>query len=688
MTDGATGAVNSVSSLSISFSVTDTRYTSLLVSANAAGDNSTFSDSSSSGHTITASGDPTQGSFSPYRKGGYSSDFGGNGYLTVTNPTAIGAGDFTIDFWYRPRDASGGWQVIASTAYNATGSFRIYKYNGTRNFTLYFGPSIVLHSTGNGFTNGEWAYAAFVRSGSGSNNVKCYVNGILQGVGSSTETLDNAAMTIGAGASGALDYNGEIRDFRISTSALYTTASTTTGTDVFSSTLPTSSLPNVSSTILNTCNLPYFADTSASPRTITSTGDAKTMPSGPYDYSEVSTSDSGSIEFDGSGDALTLASGSITAPAGNFNLQFWVRPTSNSSNISIYDSAWVNGGICIYYHSSQTYYVFLGASSVTLNGVGGDAPVNSWHHLCVTRNGGTTKLYVNGKEIATSSTAVTFAQAAFDATTIGMRHQTSNRQYFNGLVSDLKFDSSNAIAGEFTPPTQPLSSSGADFHLKGQGAKVFDKSQGGNLVLNSAVGVQSTSASTPAQINSGLFANTFITDCSSATKYITAPDNGGLDGAFTIETYMYITGSLTDSGYKGIIGSNPSTGGSGYMAIVTNGTSIDFYAGPGAGHAEPIWTSLTIPTNTWFHFAIQRSATNYFSLYINGTKQTTGNSLATGGTAASGTVFGSNLDDLYYITRWHSDGYSLSTYLQDFRITDGLERYTINFTPHNHPHEG
>jgi hypothetical protein len=268
-----------------------------------------------------------------------------------------------------------------------------------------------------------------------------------------------------------------------------------------------------------------------------------------------------------------------------------------------------------------------------------------------------------------------------------MRHTTSNRQYFNGLVSDLKFDSSNAITGEFTPPTEPLSSSGADVHLKGQGAKVFDKSQTGNIGLSSAVGVQATSSSTPAQINSGDFANTYITDCSSATKYVTAPDNGGLAGAFTIETYMYITQSFSGVSYAGIIGSNPSAGGAGYLAIVGNGTSIDFYCGAGTG-AEPIWTSLTIPQNSWFHFAVQRSATNYFSLYLNGVKQTSGNNEAKGITAKAGIVFDNNVDDLYYITRWHSPGYSLSAYLQDFRITDGLERYTTNFTPHTAPLKG
>ena len=37
--------------------------------------------------------------------------------------------------------------------------------------------------------------------------------------------------------------------------------------------------------------------------------------------------------------------------------------------------------------------------------------------------------------------------------------------------------------GEFTPPTAPLSSSGADMHIKGTDASIIDKSQGANLKL-------------------------------------------------------------------------------------------------------------------------------------------------------------------------------------------------------------
>ena len=687
VTDG-TNVTNKTHSFIIGFAIQNSRYNSLLMSANAAGTNSTFTDSNTqaTAKTITASGDTNQGSFSPYRLGGYSTDFGGNGYLTVTNPTAIGSGDFTIDFFYRPRDASGGWQVIASTAYSAAGSFRIYKYTGTRNFTLYFGSTVVFHATGNNFTNNEWAYAAFVRSGSASNNVKCYVNGILQGIGSSTVTLDNAAMTIGAGAGGALDYKGEIRDFRISQAALYTTASTTTGTDVFSTTLPTSTLQNVSSTILRTCNLPYFSDTSASPRTITSTGDAKTAPSGPYDYAEASVTDGGGVNFDGSGDYLSVAShADLGFGTGDFTLECFVL----ANNLAVGDERYVCDSVTnlfnihiadgrLRYRNSTT-----GSGSALFTTGFGTITTGGFHHLAISRQSGTTRLFRNGTQTASASDAHNYAQAALKIGSYG------NGGYaWQGIISDFRIVKGTSVyTSNFAPPTSPLEAvTNTKLLVSGQGAKIFDKSQVGNIGLNSAVGVQATSSSTPAQINSGDFANTYITDCSSATKYVTAPSNGGLDGAFTIETYLYITQSLNVS-YAGIIGSNPNAGGAGYMAIVGNGTSIDFYCGAGTG-AEPIWTSLTIPQNSWFHFAIQRSATNLFSLYINGTKQTSGNNQAKGITAKAGTVLGGNLNDLYYITRWHSDGYSLSAYLQDFRITDGLERYTSNFTPHTAPLKG
>ena len=79
VTDGINGAVNAVSAFTLSFSVTNSRYTALSVKATATGSNQTFDDASTSNHTITAGGNATASTFSPHRHGGYSAYFDGSG---------------------------------------------------------------------------------------------------------------------------------------------------------------------------------------------------------------------------------------------------------------------------------------------------------------------------------------------------------------------------------------------------------------------------------------------------------------------------------------------------------------------------------------------------------------------------------------------------------------------------------
>ena len=92
----------------MTFSVTNQKYTTALITtAGSAGtNNSNPTDSSSNSHTISRYGNTTQTSFSPYRHGGYSTYFDGNGdYLKVTDSAEhnFGTGDFSMEFSGGPK---------------------------------------------------------------------------------------------------------------------------------------------------------------------------------------------------------------------------------------------------------------------------------------------------------------------------------------------------------------------------------------------------------------------------------------------------------------------------------------------------------------------------------------------------------------------------------------------------------
>ncbi len=106
-TDGANGAVNTATSISLQFqvSVTNSRYTQLLVTAVDTSNNDII-DHSSNNHTVSLVGDPIANTFSPFRHGGYSMYFDGSGGDWVKSDThadfGFGTDDFTIECWYYP----------------------------------------------------------------------------------------------------------------------------------------------------------------------------------------------------------------------------------------------------------------------------------------------------------------------------------------------------------------------------------------------------------------------------------------------------------------------------------------------------------------------------------------------------------------------------------------------------------
>ena len=87
-------------------------------------------------------------------------------------------------------------------------------------------------------------------------------------------------------------------------------------------------------------------------------------------------------------------------------------------------------------------------------------------------------------------------------------------------------------------------------------------------------------------------------------------------------------------------------------------------------------TSLNNDGSTWYYFALVRS-NNSTRCYIDGSQ--VGNTI-TDNNDLTGTFLN--------IGGWYSTSYTYKGWLQDFRITKGLARYTSNFTPPTEPLKG
>ena len=170
--------------------------------------------------------------------------------IDASTDFAFGTGDFTIECWinFTHDDSDGYYKRVYMTdgpTGNASGNFQIAIAPSTGVVNLWENSSDLDVSGSTKVTKAGWVHIAAVRSGSGSNNLKLYVNGVQDAQTTYTTSISpnsgNPRPRIGAYAEnqgGSIP--GHVSNLRVSNEALYTSAFT----------VPTTELTKLSSTIL------------------------------------------------------------------------------------------------------------------------------------------------------------------------------------------------------------------------------------------------------------------------------------------------------------------------------------------------------------------------------------------------------------------------------------------------------
>jgi putative component of toxin-antitoxin plasmid stabilization module len=206
----------------------DDIYTKLLLHFDGADNSTTFTDEA--GKTVTPSGDAkistTQSKF-----GGASGYFDGNGdYLSTANAADWdwSTGNFTVDFWLYTAD-TGRAEIILDKSYytvGQNGGWRIYYDASGTNASINFISSDGQGThepvnTGNDITFNQWNHFAIVREGTGANQTKIYINGVMKGQGIQAKALGQGSSDIrigyGQGYMAGYDYlTGYVDELRVS----------------------------------------------------------------------------------------------------------------------------------------------------------------------------------------------------------------------------------------------------------------------------------------------------------------------------------------------------------------------------------------------------------------------------------------------------------------------------------------
>jgi len=178
---------------------------------------------------------------------------------------------------------------------------------------------------------------------------------------------------------------------------------------------------------------------------VTEAGDAQ-MDTGIFKYG------AGSLLFDGTGDYLAYDDSSLTVGDGDFTAEGWVYWSSIAANDSvIFDARDVNlsstGWVLNIRSPNKVIRFFTG--SVGYDGVTATT-VNTWHHVAVTREGTTLRIFLDGNLDATHTVTNNFTDGQVK---IGQGVYSSSD--WNGHMDDLRITKDVArYTANFTPPTR------------------------------------------------------------------------------------------------------------------------------------------------------------------------------------------------------------------------------------------
>ena len=174
---------------------------------------------------------------------------------------------------------------------------------------------------------------------------------------------------------------------------------------------------------------------------------------------ETPTAVTGSVVFDGTDDDLQIAdSNDFTFAKNDFTIEFWryKQATAVDTYVAKYGSGastrtfWFGQGS----GGEEQFYWYSGSNTYNIDG--GAFPINTWAHLAAVRYNGTMTLYVDGVEVASTTSNV---DVSLNDTTESLRvgGEDTGTYDYQGYISNLRILNGTALyTSEFTPPVHEL----------------------------------------------------------------------------------------------------------------------------------------------------------------------------------------------------------------------------------------
>lgn len=414
-----------------------------------------FRDASTNNFAITVNGNTSVQAFSPFAPAAaYSAaTVGGSGYFDgsgdyletpSSSDLAFGTGDFCVEFFiYRTVAGQDGLYSNSASAGGGDAQFEI-QVNAS-NKVILIGWTTTFMTSSASLSINEWNHVAVVRSGT---SMAIFINGNREATATSANNFSSTnTFYIGAQRSSAGNpVTGYISGLRsVKGASVYDPAQTTV-------TVPTAPPTAISNTelLLNFTNAGIIDNTAKN--NLETVGNAQISTS-------VKKYGTGSLAFDGTGDGLrqpTSQNLNWYFGSGDMTIECWAYFNSVSGYQTLVDFRggsfgtssfvlWVDAGTLSFFAGA-----YSGASPVLS---GGAISTGQWYHIVVSRSSGTTKLFVNGTQTATTTNA--WAQTFSSTDVLGLGGTTNlTGNFLNGYIDDLRITKGVArYTANFTPPT-------------------------------------------------------------------------------------------------------------------------------------------------------------------------------------------------------------------------------------------
>lgn len=383
----------------------------------------------------------------------------------------------------------------------------------------------------------------------------------------------------------------------------------------------------------------------------------------------------GSLLFNNSlNDAIVVStSTNLGFGTGDFTIEGWFYPLLQTGvNQGIIDFRTSGGGASQNKPTfksdtaANTYAYFAGGIQRIITGA---LTSSTWYHFAISRNSGSTRMYINGTQTGVTYTDATDYGVSSDfiiGNTGDTRSTAAN--FFQGYIDGVRVLKGYGLypgGTAFTPSTTPLSTAttGTVFVLNVSSATSYlvDSSTSSFVVSRSLGFGVTASGPTFSQFNP------FTTN----TDYLTIINPGAMQlaGQFTFESWIYLTTSTACTLYSQ--GAFP-----GGLRIDVGATTISvmqtgYYLAPTYlfGLQNVIVPNLL---NTWRHVAVTRDVSNNIRIFVDGV-----NILTNPITITNGVNFSS-----IGPARIGADSRDLASPFQGFitsmRIINGTALYTTN----------